>query len=189
MRYVLFALAAVTIFALAMFDRAQARGDTQPTAAAAVPEHTYRPLYVLAAAPAGASEMDAGVGLPTIPAPPEIDPAKTAGQGFSDFKAGKYFAGIGSVLLLLVWGLRKWGGQFFQGDRAGAVLALVAGQGLAFSTLAVVGLHIDAATIFNTITAGLVLATGGAGLRHIAVNLATPPDKAKYVDKPMFGGS
>lgn len=177
MRYVLFALAAVTIFALAMFDRAQARGDTQASAAAV--EHPYRPLYALGAAPVAAGDVDAGVGGPTLPAPPEIDPATTAGQGFSDFKAGKYFAGAGSVLLLLVWALRKWGGQWFKTDRGGAVLALVAGQGLAWSTVAVVGLHLDGATAFNVITAGLVLATGGAGIRHIAVNLATPPDKAR----------
>lgn len=155
MKYVLFALAALCIVALAVFDT-HARGDTA----------------------SGAEVADAGSVLPSLPAPPEIDPATTAGQGFSDFKAGKYFAGVGSVLLLLVWALRKWGGQWFKSDRGGAIMALLAGQGLAFGTLSVVGLHIDGAVIFNTITAGLVLAVAGAGTRHVAINLATPPDKA-----------
>lgn len=114
---------------------------------------------------------------PTAVTPPDVDPTSTAGQAFDAFKAGKYFAGICLLVILGVWALRKYGGAWFQSDRGGAVLALLVGQATAFASAAAAG-ALNPGTIIDAVIAGLVLATAGAGARHIAKNGVAPPDKA-----------
>lgn len=110
-------------------------------------------------------------------APPDIDPTSTAGQAFTAFKAGKYIGGVCLLVILAVWGVRKYGGAWFKTDRGGSVLAILVGQATAFGTAAAAG-ALNAGSIVDAVIAGLVLAAAGSGARHLTKNGVAPPDKA-----------
>lgn len=137
----------------------------------------YRPLFALGDAAAGAELADAGIAAPATPNPTaDIDPVATAAKIYDAFRAGKYVTAAALAVILVVFGLRKLGFSWFKTDRGGAVLALAAGMGAAFIGFEQLG-ALTGKNLFITVAAGLGIAGGAAGIRHLVINLFFPPDK------------
>jgi hypothetical protein len=111
----------------------------------------------------------------TIIAPPDIDPVAAAGQAFAEIKAGRYFAAVCVLVILLVYLARRFGPSWVRGDRSGAYLALLVGQATAFMGVAASG-KLSAGVILDTIIAGLVLTMAGVGTRQLTKRVVNPQD-------------